>query len=388
MIKTGLVKRSFILQLKIKRLERQEYRRQQRLKSVNDNRPNIADSKSDLTARAKALDKYYTRPSLAKVCFEMLRQFVPTDAVYLEPSAGAGAFMDAVGQTGAKIVGSDIAPERGDIVEHDFLTPGLLDKLGLTAEERKCLVVVGNPPFGLRSNLTTAFINAGLDIADTVGMIVSNGLGYYQAQALIRPDARLVLDVMLPRDGFTLAGKAASVVTRFQIWTIRKPSPGEFCYVGELPSIGGKVRLARKALACLRRDPSAKLENAEIRVRYFQFGEGRKPGSFTLAIPYVRGGAYYQTIASDPAKLVPGYRYWLIEAKPEADAAVVMRRLLQIPLFAIAQRHKHLGERSCAVDIIDAYERVMARGLDPANENTSWDTFDAMRPKRQRQTAA
>ena len=61
------------------------------------------------------LDKFYTQKHVSKQCFDFLHKQlnISDEAVYLEPSAGAGSFLDLL----TNYVALDIAPEDDRIVE-------------------------------------------------------------------------------------------------------------------------------------------------------------------------------------------------------------------------------------------------------------------------------
>ena len=75
------------------------------------------------TPSAKVRDAYYTIPTVARQCYELLRPFLDPTTSLLEPSAGGGAFIDAAAQH-STVVALDIAPApgRSDILTADFLS--------------------------------------------------------------------------------------------------------------------------------------------------------------------------------------------------------------------------------------------------------------------------
>ena len=65
------------------------------------------------------LDKFYTQKHVSKQCFDFLHKQlnISDEATYLEPSAGAGSFLDLL----TNYVALDIAPEDDRITEQDYL---------------------------------------------------------------------------------------------------------------------------------------------------------------------------------------------------------------------------------------------------------------------------
>lgn len=80
---------------------------------------------------------------------------------YLEPSAGAGVFLDYLDKP---YLAYDIEPEDERIVKHDYL------KLDLEYKKGRC--VIGNPPFGNRMNLVRKFYAKSINIADYIVYIL------------------------------------------------------------------------------------------------------------------------------------------------------------------------------------------------------------------------
>ena len=86
---------------------------------------------------AMGLDKFYTKDEVAKQCVQFLYEICPEakGQPCIEPSAGAGAFLPYLP---AQTTAYDIAPEKPDIIEQDFLT--------LEPPQARTYIIVGNPP--------------------------------------------------------------------------------------------------------------------------------------------------------------------------------------------------------------------------------------------------
>jgi len=99
---------------------------------------------------SKERDVVYTKPVVAlELLTESVKLFPELfdDAThFVEPSAGSGAFMDALQQTkkNQTVIGLDINPKRDDIEKMDFFNFELRD--GMTQTKT---VIVGNPPFSI-----------------------------------------------------------------------------------------------------------------------------------------------------------------------------------------------------------------------------------------------
>jgi predicted RNA methylase len=314
-------------------------------------------------AEAKALDAYYTRPHVAKFVANALRTFATKDAFYLEPTAGGGAILDQF--PGA--IGLDLCPTRDDIIQADFLTADVAKVAGLTADQRKRLVIVGNPPFGKGARQAVAFLNRSLELASTVGFILPICMGYHALQREVTRGARLVVDVILPKAGYTLAGKAANVAARFQVWTTDPTvSPG-YVYEGRWSKVGHKPRIIARPVADLRRQADA-LESEDLRL--VRWRAGKIAPRFAVAFPFTKVRDYAAQMVTRAADLIAGRDYWLIMAK--AGAGAVIERLKRVDLKAIANLHHHRGQRFVGVDIVQAIGRIASNDVGtfvPANQN-------------------
>ena len=107
------------------------------------------------------LDKFYTQKHVSKQCFEFLQTQlnISKTAIYLEPSAGGGAFLDLL----PNYIALDIAPEDDRIEEQDYLKY----ETGKTD-----FITIGNPPFGKRSKLATDFFNKAASMSEVIAFIV------------------------------------------------------------------------------------------------------------------------------------------------------------------------------------------------------------------------
>ena len=164
------------------------------------------------------LDRFFTRPGIARKCHQALLQTMTEDHAdagqykFVDPSAGEGAFYDLLPTD--RRVGVEIVPGRVDFECRDFLEwqPRL---------NGHRYAVVGNPPFGYRAWLALAFVNHAATFADYIGMILpmgfqSNGKGSPKFRV---QGAELVQSMPLPQDAFVMPdGKSAQVNALWQVW--------------------------------------------------------------------------------------------------------------------------------------------------------------------------
>jgi hypothetical protein len=161
--------------------------------------------------KSTMLDKYYTKPDIAKKCYDLLSQHSNPGNILLEPSAGNGAFLPWLPKD---YLAFDIAPEGSNIIEMDFLGPDLIKYIS-----GKAITVIGNPPFGQRSYLAIKFLNRALEISNLVGFILPISFRKWGIQSKISKNACLIYDQALPDNAFLLDGKDYDARCCFQIWT-------------------------------------------------------------------------------------------------------------------------------------------------------------------------
>lgn len=157
-----------------------------------------------------AADKFYTRRDLAS----RLAGLIPDIGSYkiiVEPSAGAGAFLDALP---TYAVGLDIEPDDPRVTKADWFTHEMDGVGGL---------LVGNPPFGRRSALAKAFITRGEDLGfETIAFILPETFRKLSVQSVFGKAWRLILEEELPDDVYEHASGSIRIPCVFQVWTKRE----------------------------------------------------------------------------------------------------------------------------------------------------------------------
>lgn len=174
-------------------------------------------------AAARALDQFYTRPEVAAACVAWALAEIgaaggPPPALWVEPSAGGGAFLHRLPRPR---MGIDVSPGAPDVARADFLS--WLPPPGLGGP----VAVVGNPPFGRNASLAVRFFNRAASFAEWVAFVVPRT---FQKESLLRrldPRMRLVAERPLPPGSFTLAGAVRDVPCVFQVW--RRLPPAAAC---------------------------------------------------------------------------------------------------------------------------------------------------------------
>lgn len=165
------------------------------------------------------LDQFFTRPDIAKSCWESLHKFMKKDNVkiseyqFIEPSAGLGAFYKILPPE--RRIGIDVVRFHSDFIQKDFLSWQPNNKTYK-------YVCIGNPPFGYRAWLALAFLNHAALFSDYVGFIMPMA---FQSEGKSNPKDRvkglhLVYSSPLPSDSFIdFNGKVVKVNALWQIWS-------------------------------------------------------------------------------------------------------------------------------------------------------------------------
>ena len=162
---------------------------------------------------ARQLDKFYTRRAVADWC---VREAIGTigrlegSVLYVEPSAGDGAFLDAMP---SPKIGIDIAPcpNRRDIVAADFL-------LWRPTQQFDTIIVIGNFPFGKNAATARKFLNHSAGFASYIASILPRTFEKASTRAKIHPGLELLHEAAMRPDSFLHEGQPYSVPVVFQIW--------------------------------------------------------------------------------------------------------------------------------------------------------------------------
>ena len=154
------------------------------------------------------LDKFYTQEHVAKQCFEFLHSQlnISENAIYLEPSAGAGSFINLL----SHYIALDIAPEDDRIKKQDYLKYEV---------DKENFITIGNPPFGNRSKLAIDFFNKAATMSDVIAFILPVSFMKWSVQKNLNKDFKLIFSQILEPNSFIFSGKDCSIRCCFQIWT-------------------------------------------------------------------------------------------------------------------------------------------------------------------------
>ena len=154
-------------------------------------------------------DKFYTKNSTVKICIDTI-DFDIYDFV-IEPSAGNGSFLSKIPH--ANKIGIDISPESDDILEMSWFDYSIPETYSKT-------LIIGNPPFGLRNNLSKKFIKHSVSFSNvyTVAFVLPNVYNKHTMQRVIPKDYRIKTILELPKDSFEIKGETYHVPCSFYVF--------------------------------------------------------------------------------------------------------------------------------------------------------------------------
>ena len=166
--------------------------------------------------RINTKDQYYTKSSVAIKCVAQILELYPEsrDYVWVEPSAGNGAFLNQAPANATKI-GIDIEPKMAGIQQGDFLewTP----PSPFTCKK----IFFGNPPFGRQGSLAKAFIKHAAKYADIIAFILPRSFVKPSMSRAFPLEFHPISSVELERNAFQVNGDEYDVPCVFQIWEKR-----------------------------------------------------------------------------------------------------------------------------------------------------------------------
>jgi hypothetical protein len=154
-------------------------------------------------------DKFYTKNSTAKICIDII-DFSIYDFV-IEPSAGNGSFLSQIPH--ANKIGIDINPECDDILKmswFDYAIPDTYSKV----------LIIGNPPFGIRNNLSKKFIKHSVSFSNvyTIAFVLPNVYNKHTMQRVIPKEYRIKTALLLPENSFEIESETYHVPCTFYVF--------------------------------------------------------------------------------------------------------------------------------------------------------------------------
>lgn len=170
-------------------------------------------TKTTEEVRQEGLDRFYTIPSVAQHCIDIVGSRFPWMAwdLVVEPSAGNGSFSLRLP---VPSVAMDLSPEDPSIALQDFFTY-------TPPSTAKNILVIGNPPFGRISSLAIKFFQHAAQWANVIAFILPRTFRRVSVQNRLPLHFHLEHDEDIPVEpcSFTPPMKAKCC---FQIWKRRE----------------------------------------------------------------------------------------------------------------------------------------------------------------------
>lgn len=169
-----------------------------------------------------ALDKFYTKDSVALACINSIQELIKKSDVVIEPSAGAGAFSRQINHP--NLLSYDLEPESPEIIKSNWFDISRKD-IGLGKA-----LIIGNPPFGVRSDLAKKFIQHSVSLgAETIAFVLPKTFSkaINQQDNLFPKDYRLIIEENLADESFEIDGESFHVPCRWYVWSKNDDFLGE-----------------------------------------------------------------------------------------------------------------------------------------------------------------
>ena len=187
--------------------------------------------------RTNKNDKFYTKHEVAIWCIQQVIDVIQNatnDYIWVEPSAGSGAFFHQFPEEVKQRYAMDIDPDGPNIERRDFLSWSPPE-----SPSKSRYLVIGNPPFGRQSSLAKRFIQSSCGFSDVVAVILPLSFVKPSMYSAFPPRFHKLHESELPENSFLLNGDPYDVPCVFQIWQSKpftRPdqvaeSPDGFTYV-------------------------------------------------------------------------------------------------------------------------------------------------------------
>ena len=226
---------------------------------------NKTDSFKNEFFNAKMLDQFYTNQSLVNFCVHAYNSCVQINKdkdIFIEPSAGSGAFISSINRMCNNRVFIDIDPKHTSIKKTDFLD------FNENFDSFSKIHIIGNPPFKLISK----FIKKSSQIGDVIGFILPLSFRKESRKRLFPLNFHCIYDTILPTSYFFFGKSIFKIPTVFQIWEKQK-------YKRKLP-----VKITSKYIKFVKKKDNPTLAFKRV---------GAKSGEISIAIEEATESSHY-----------------------------------------------------------------------------------------------
>lgn len=147
----------------------------------------------------------------------MLGRRADPDVLFVEPSAGTGAFVRPLLDAGRKVRAVDIDPKFSAVTRMGFLNAE-----GVFDGDHSAIVTIGNPPFGKNACLAVQFFNRAARHSDEIAFIVPRTFRKMSLHKRLHGMFHLSEDGDVESRAFIRFGNPHDVPCAWQIWTGHK----------------------------------------------------------------------------------------------------------------------------------------------------------------------
>jgi hypothetical protein len=171
------------------------------------------------------IDKFYTKKETVNHIIHLFKEYVApnNNDLIIEPSAGNGAFIDAIKSLKCNYEFYDLEPEHNEIVKLDYLLYNVNN-----VNNTQKIHILGNPPFGRQSSSAIKFIKKSCEFCSTISFILPKSFKKDSLKKTFLPNFHLVYEIDLPEKAFLVNNKEHDVPCIFQIW-IKKTHNRDAC---------------------------------------------------------------------------------------------------------------------------------------------------------------
>lgn len=169
--------------------------------------------------KRNTIDKYYTKPSVARMCYEIITRKIKISQndLIIEPSAGNGVFIPYIKKLSKHHLFYDIKPEHQEIQQMNFLN---FD--AKIVKKYNKVHVIGNPPFGRQSSDVKKFIRKCSKFCHTISFILPITFKKKSMQKVFPLNFHLIKEQILSPNSFLIDDREHDVPCVFQIWEKKK----------------------------------------------------------------------------------------------------------------------------------------------------------------------
>jgi hypothetical protein len=176
------------------------------------------ESKQTKGLKRDVIDKFYTKKETVDHIINLFKEYVKpnNNDLIIEPSAGNGAFINAIKSLECNHEFYDLEPEHDEIIKQDYLLYNT--NTNTNSNNSQKIHILGNPPFGRQSSLAIKFIKKSCHFCSSISFILPKSFKKDSLKKTFPPNFHLLYEIDLPEKSFLVNNKEHDVPCIFQIW--------------------------------------------------------------------------------------------------------------------------------------------------------------------------